>query len=71
MAYGSLGRTGQQFNEFLLIRGLDREDIDDRDKLAVRRDRRHTQTRGSVVKNRNSLTTSERLIAGLRVQYTA
>jgi hypothetical protein len=49
MAHGSLGRTGQQFKELLLIRRLNSEYIDQRDKLAARRDRCHTQTRGSVI----------------------
>jgi hypothetical protein len=49
MAYGCIGRACQQFNEFLLIRGFNGEDIDQRDKLAVGRDRRHTQPRGRVV----------------------
>jgi hypothetical protein len=49
MAHGSLGRAGQQFKELPLIRGLDGEDIDQRDKFAARRDRCHTQTCGSVI----------------------
>jgi len=45
MADRSLGCAGQQFNEFLLILGFDGEYIDQRDKLAVWRDRRHAPTK--------------------------
>jgi len=36
MAHGSLGCAGQQINESPLIRGLDGEDIDQRDELVAR-----------------------------------
>src|SRR5260221_7848582 len=52
MAYGSLGRTRQQFKEFLLIRWLNSEDIDESDELAARRNRGHMQPRGRWVTTR-------------------
>src|ERR1700681_4106297 len=55
MTYGSVGRAGQQFKELPLIRGLDGEDIDQRDKVAARRDRCHRRTRGSVITERIAL----------------
>ena len=45
MAYGSLGRAGEQFKQLQLIGGLDPKDIDQGEKLAIRRDRCHIGAR--------------------------
>src|SRR5882724_1462262 len=45
MAYRGFGRTGQQFEELLLIVGFNGEDVDQRDKFAAQRDRCHRRIR--------------------------
>src|SRR5260370_776990 len=46
MTHGRLGSMDEQRNELLLLRGLDREDVDQGKKLVVFRDRGHGQLSG-------------------------
>jgi hypothetical protein len=56
MPYYGFGCTGQQFEELLLILGLNGEDVDQRDKLAAQRDRCHWQVGRGLVDDRQWVT---------------